>query len=74
MAAHGKPYTAPGKAGAYPQKELLITKCSTLVGSSLTCNYYASLFYKTSCLNEEINCTEPSRHLVFPGYGVIRKH
>jgi hypothetical protein len=25
------------------------------------------LIYKTSYLNEEVNCTEPSPHLVFPG-------
>ncbi len=25
-----------------------------------------NIFYKTSYLNEEVNCTENSRHLVFP--------
>jgi hypothetical protein len=28
------------------------------------------LFYKTTYLNEEVNCSEPSPKLVFPDFGV----
>ncbi len=29
------------------------------------------LFYKTSCLNVEVNCTEPSLNLVVPDYTLL---